>query len=217
MRELPTPPLLVVTDRRQVEGGSLALGSVADAVFASGVRWISLREKDLPCDEQIALAVDLKQRAMAFGAFVSVHGSPEIAQRAGADGVHLPETRNAAEARYFLGERALIGQSAHTIEQVIAADPRNVNYLIVGPAFPTISKPGYGPMLGAEGLRALVQVSRVPIVAIGGIDAETAQIALNTGIAGVAVMGGAMRARSRKAFLYSILQQFPLSENGTNL
>ena len=65
---------------------------------------------------------------------------------------------------------------------------------IAGPAFETASKPGYGPALGSEGLAALAGVSRVPLLAIGGVTGETLAACKVAGIAGVAVMGSVMRA-----------------------
>lgn len=203
--KLPRPPVLVVTDRHQLDGGIAAMGAMADAVFASGIRWISLREKDLSVEEQIALVVDFKRRAIPYGGCVSVHGSPEIAVCAGADGVHLPEGADAAAARALLGEEALIGQSAHSINQVQAADPRYLDYLIVGPAFVTQSKPGYGPALGETGLRAMVKGACLPVIAIGGIDHFSAPICLHAGVTGIAVMGGAMRAQDRQVLLSNLL------------
>jgi thiamine-phosphate pyrophosphorylase len=188
---LPAPPLLVVTDRHQLAG---SMATMAEAVFAGGGRWISLREKDLPADDQVRLARDLRRRAQACGACVTVHGSPEVARQAGARGVHLPEAGDAAAARGMLGEDALIGQSVHTLAQARAADPAHVDYIIAGPAFATASKPGYGPVLGEAGLAAIVAVSRVPVIAIGGIDAVSAPRCRQAGAAGLAVMGGVMRA-----------------------
>lgn len=206
-RKLPSPPVLVVTDRQQVDSGRVGLGIIIDAALSCGVRWISLREKDLSPHEQIKLAIDLKERCRAFGATISIHGSPEIALRAGTDGVHLPENGDAAAARALLGTGALIGQSAHTIGQVAAANPQFVDYLIVGPAFSTPSKPGYGPVLGADGLKSIVQAARVPIIAIGGIDAETVKAISDTGLSGVAMMGAAMRMQTQADILTKTLRQ----------
>ncbi|MFC0218284.1 thiamine-phosphate pyrophosphorylase [Pseudochelatococcus lubricantis] len=204
-RRLPAPSVLIVTDRRQLAGGAGGLGPLADTAFAGGCRWISLREKDLDADAQVELARDLKRRAAAVGGRVTVHGAAEIALRAGVDGVHLPEAANAAAARAVLGEDALIGQSVHTPEQARDADPAHLDYIIAGPAFATASKPGYGPWLGATGLAVIVQAARVPVIAIGGIDANSAPVCLAAGAAGVAVMGGVMRAADPAAEVRALI------------
>jgi thiamine-phosphate pyrophosphorylase len=88
----------------------------------------------------------------------------------------------------------LVGLSVHAGDEVAALDAAPLDYLVAGPAFATESKPGYGPFLGPAGVQALARATRHPVVAIGGIDAGNAPDLLNAGAAGVAVMGGVMRA-----------------------
>ena len=84
---LPDPPLLLVTDRRQARR---PLAEVVGAALAAGCRWVSLREKDLPEDEQVPLARSLLPLVRRHGARLMVHGEATLAKLAGADGVHLP-------------------------------------------------------------------------------------------------------------------------------
>ena len=63
-----------------------------------------------------------------------------------------------------------------------------------GPAFETPSKPGYGPEIGRKGLSEIARASRVPVLAIGGINTARVGEVIAAGCAGVAVMGGVMRA-----------------------
>ena len=188
---LPDPPLLLVTDRRQ------ALGSLADvlaAAFAGGCRWASLREKDLPADEQVLLLQSLLPLARAAGARLTLHGDAVLAQAAGADGVHLGAGGDVAAARALLGPHALVGLSVHAGDDLAALDAGALDYIVAGPAYPTESKPGYGPFLGPEGIAALVRATSVPVIAIGGIDGANARALCEAGAAGIAVMGGVMRA-----------------------
>lgn len=188
---LPAPPILLVTDRNQVQGDLVA--TVA-AALAGGLRWVSVREKDLPEREQAALVQALRPLAHAHGARLTLHGSAVLAQSAGADGVHLPGGSDAAAARAVLGPGALIGQSIHGVGEAAAADVAALDYLVAGPAFETASKPGYGPALGADGLRALRAASPLPLIAIGGIGVAQLALCHAGGASGVAVMGGVMRA-----------------------
>ncbi|WP_276199561.1 thiamine phosphate synthase [Chelatococcus sp. XZ-Ab1] len=96
---LPQPPLLLVTDRRQARGDLVA---VVQAAVAGGCRWVSLREKDLPEDEQVALALRLRD-ALAADVCLTVHGSAEVARQAGLGGVHLAAGGDARRAREMLG------------------------------------------------------------------------------------------------------------------
>ena len=72
--------------------------------------------------------------------------------------------------------------------------PAFVDYALAGPAFETASKPGYGPEIGRKGLAEIARAARVPVLAIGGINAARIGELIAAGAAGVAVMGGVMRA-----------------------
>ncbi|MFG1184248.1 thiamine phosphate synthase [Xanthobacter aminoxidans] len=181
---------------------TLARGDLADVVAAAcagGCRWVSLREKDLPAAAQIALFARLRAVTAPFDARLTLHGPPALAQAAAADGVHLSGGGDAKAARALLGPGALIGLSTHTLAEATAADPAALDYITASPVFLTRSKPGYGPALGLEGLSAFARTSAVPVVALAGIDAETAPACLTAGAKGVAVMGGIMRADDPRA------------------
>jgi len=187
---LPDPPLLLITDRSQVRGD---LVEVAAAACAGGIRWVSLREKDLPQAGQVALLQRLRAVVAPFGVRLTLHGSADLAAAAGADGVHLPGGGDPAEARARLGADALVGISVHGLAEARALAP-GADYITASPVFGTSSKPGYGPALGLEGLRAMVQAAPAPVLALAGIDAGNAGACRGAGAAGIAIMGGLMRA-----------------------
>jgi thiamine-phosphate pyrophosphorylase len=189
--KLPDPPLLVVTDRRQAR---LPLAEVVRAALSAGCRWVSLREKDLSDEDQIALAKSLLPIARRYGGCLTLHGDAALAKACGADGVHLPAGSDPAASRAMLGPDKLIGVSLHTVTEAEAIDPNVIDYAIAGPAFETASKPGYGPEIGRKGLVEIAGAARVPILAIGGLNATRAAEVLAAGPAGIAVMGGIMRA-----------------------
>jgi thiamine-phosphate pyrophosphorylase len=199
---LPQPPLLLVTDRHQAR---LPLAEAVMQALAAGCRWVSLREKDLPHDDQVALAGTLLSLARRHGARLSVHGEAALAKACGADGVHLPAGSDPAASRALLGPDKLIGVSIHTVTEAEAIDPDAVDYAIAGPAFETASKPGYGPEIGRKGLAAIAAAARVPILAIGGINAARAAEVLAAGPAGIAVMGSIMRAPDPGAAMKALL------------
>jgi thiamine-phosphate pyrophosphorylase len=183
--------LLFVTDRRQTRR---PLAEIVAAALAGGCRWISMREKDLPDDEQIPLARRLVPVVHRHGARLMIHGDATLARLAGLDGVHLPSCSDATAARALLGREALIGVSIHTAAEAAAIDPSAADYAIAGPAFETPSKPGYGPEIGRKGLAEIARAARVPVIAIGGINAARIGEVMAAGCSGVAVMGGIMRA-----------------------
>jgi thiamine-phosphate pyrophosphorylase len=188
---LPDPPLLLVTDRRQARR---PLPEVVGLALAAGCRWVSVREKDLPEDEQIALVRTLLPMTRRHSARLTLHGDPTLAKICGADGVHLSAGGDPLTVRALLGPDKLIGVSIHTMTEAEAIDPGAVDYALAGPAFETPSKPGYGPEIGRKGLGEIARASRVPVLAIGGLNAARAAEVLAAGPVGIAVMGGIMRA-----------------------
>src|SRR6516164_1335189 len=94
--KLPDPALLLVTDRHQAR---LPLADIVRAALAAGCRWVSVREKDLSDDDQIALAVTLLPIARRHGARLTLHGHAALAKACGSDGVHLPAGGDPAASR----------------------------------------------------------------------------------------------------------------------
>jgi thiamine-phosphate pyrophosphorylase len=200
--KLPEPPLLLVTDRRQTQW---PLAEIVAHAIAGGCRWVSVREKDLSEADQIALVRTLLPIASRHGACVSLHGEAALAKAAKADGVHLSARSSPIVARELLGADKLIGVSIHTVTEAEAIDPGVVDYAIAGPAFETASKPGYGPEIGRKGLAEIADAARVPILAIGGINATRVAEVLAAGPAGIAVMGGVMRAADPQQEMKALL------------
>ena len=204
---LPVPPLLVISDRRQARR---PLEEIAEAAFAGGCRWFSLREKDLPPAERRALLGALMVLGRRNGATVTVHEDIDAAVAAGADGVHLPSGGSPKAARSRL-PGALIGASAHSAEEASALLRAGADYVTVSPVFLAQSKPGYGPALGLAGLARIVTQASGPVIALGGISAETAPLCLAGGAQGVAVMGEVMRAADPRAAVEAILRAISVS------
>jgi thiamine-phosphate pyrophosphorylase len=188
---LPDPPLLLITDRRQARH---SLREIVAAAVTAGCRWVSVREKDLPDDEQILLARSLLPVAHAHGARLTLHGEATLAKLAEADGVHLSAGADAALARTTIGGEKLLGASIHSVTEAAAIEPALVDYVLAGPAFETASKPGYGPEIGRKGLGEIARAAHVPVLAVGGVNAARVGELIAAGAAGVAVMGGVMRA-----------------------
>jgi thiamine-phosphate pyrophosphorylase len=188
---LPDPPLLLITDRRQA---ARPLAQIVEAALAAGCRWISVREKDLPESEQLALAASLRPLTQRLGARLTLHGVIPFSEPAAAvlDGVHLPDGAHSSLAGAWRSKGKLVGRSIHVAAQASAAS--DVDYFIAGPVHETASKPGYGPALGPEGFRAFARATALPVLAIGGVDARNIGALMQAGAAGVAVMGGVMRS-----------------------
>ena len=198
---LPVPPLLVISDRGQAR---CPLQVVAEAAFAGGCRWFSLREKDLPAAERRALLAALVMLGRRYGASITVHDDIDGAASAGAAGVHLPRGSSPESARARL-PGGLIGASAHSAEEAAALLTAGADYVTVSPIFVTASKPGYGPALGLDGLARVVERASGPVIALGGITAQNAARCRAAGAQGIAVMGEVMRSADPQAATEEIL------------
>src|SRR6266849_7626782 len=128
---LPSPPLLVISDRLQARR---PLEAIAEAAFRGGCRWFSLREKDLPPEERRALLGTLVALGHRFGAIVTAHEDVEAVVSADAGGVHLPSGGNPAAARARLPQ-ALIGASAHSAREASSLLRAGADYVTVSPVF----------------------------------------------------------------------------------
>ncbi|MEU4379651.1 thiamine phosphate synthase [Micromonospora echinofusca] len=178
--------VLLLTDRWQARR---PLAEVVAGAVAGGVRWVVLREKDLPRAERAALAVDLRAILAEAGGTLIVAGPDPL----DGDAVHLPSA-----GPYPPPRLGLVGRSCH--DRVELARLTTEDYATLSPVYPTSTKPGYGPPLRPDGLGALIAVSPVPVLALGGVQSPgqvTACVA--TGAVGVAVLGAVMRADDPEA------------------
>ncbi len=193
--DLPDPPLLVISDRSQALRPLL---DIAEAAFAGGCRWFSLREKDLPPAERAELLAALVRLGHRFGATVMAHEDVAAVAATGAGGVHLPAGGDPRAARLRL-PGALVGASAHSGPEAASLLRAGADYVTASPVFMTASKPGYGPALGLVGLAAIIAEAAGPVMALGGIAPDKVALCRAAGARGVAVMGEAMRAADPRA------------------
>jgi thiamine-phosphate pyrophosphorylase len=162
-----------------------------------GARFIQLREKHLPPREfyeatEAALAV-----ARERGVRLIVNDRADIALALGADGLHLgQDDLDPAAARRLLGERFIIGYSTHTVAQAIDAARLPLDYIALGPIFPTRTKENPAPTVGLEALRRVRDAidPSVALVAIGGITRDNARAALDAGADSVALISALLDA-----------------------
>jgi len=198
---LPSPPLLVISDRLQARRPLL---EIAEAAFRGGCRWFSLREKDLPAAERCDLLRALVLLGHSFGATVTAHEDIEAVVATEAGGVHLPGGGDPAAARRRL-PWGLIGVSAHAPDEAAAQLAAGADYVTLSPIFLSASKPGYGPAVGLDALAVAAHLSPGPVIALGGIDATNAASCITAGARGIAVMGEVMRAADPEATVRGLI------------
>jgi thiamine-phosphate pyrophosphorylase len=118
-----------------------------------------------------------------------VNDRPDIALLADAGGVHVgQEDLGVEEARAICGRDRWVGVSTHSLEQLAAADLTSADYIAIGPIFPTATKKNPDPVVGTELLRKARQMTRKPLVAIGGITLERAAEVYRAGADSLAVI-----------------------------
>jgi thiamine-phosphate pyrophosphorylase len=146
-------------------------------------------------------------REAAGGMKLILNDRAALAARIGWDGVHVgQEDLPAREARKLVGPAAWVGLSTHNETQLRAANLEPVNYIAIGPVFATPSKANPDPVIGLEGVRRARALTARPLVAIGGITAETAAAVIEAGADAVAViaaifMPGLSAGQSARDFL----------------
>lgn len=193
MTKIPLRPFIYpITDRQLA--GSIPINQLVADLCRGGARLIQLREKDLTTRELYEVATGAVSAAHASGALLLVNDRPDIAIDSKADGVHLgDEDLEPAVARKVLGSEAIIGVSCHSLDDVESAEQQPVDYIAVGPVFPTDTKQLRYEVVGTELVRQARNLTALPLVAIGGINASNANDVIAAGADGLAVISALMR------------------------
>jgi thiamine-phosphate pyrophosphorylase len=179
------PALYSILDPNLITGPSLPL---AAALADAGVQLIQLRDKSGSaariCAESRALVAALSSR----GVRLIVNDRPDVAAMAGAGGVHVgQEDLPVEDARRICGSSCWVGVSTHNLDQLQEADRSSADYIAVGPVFATNTKENPDPVVGIDFLRKARQLTRKPLVAIGGITIDSAAEVYLAGADAVAV------------------------------
>lgn len=186
LKALQLPPVYAVT---HAGGGDAApfLGRLERAL-AAGVRLIQVREPALEPAALQRFAAEVLARCRAHGATVLVNAAPEVAERLGADGVHL----NAARLMQLERRPQLswVAASCHDRGELERAAALGLDFAVLGPVQATPSHPA-AATLGWERFRELTSDCPLPVYAIGGMRPELLDEAWSHGAHGVALMRAA--------------------------
>lgn len=198
--------LYAVTDRSWLKPGE-TLAEVVETLLKAGVTCVQLREKTAEDALILQEAQELNALCHRYGVPFLVNDRPDLAKAVGAEGVHVgQEDTGLVEARKLLGANALLGGSAHTVEEALAAQAAGADYLGCGAVFGSGTKRNVNQM-SLETLTAICRAVDIPVVAIGGVSLDNLQLLAGTGIAGVAVISGLFAAENKTAAAQSFLQQ----------
>jgi len=197
---MPTLPhdrlrLLAITDRNVIGMGSLA--AAAREALAGGLPALMLREKDLPEEDLLPIAHELREETRRTGALLIINRRLGLVRSVGADGIHLgADGPGIEEVRESLGPDAIIGYSAHSVEEALKAFDSGSDYVLLSPIYPTPGKAGIMDAIGLRPLRELTRKAPGPVLALGGIGPGHLPEIAGAGASGVAVIRAVFGARS---------------------
>lgn len=167
--------------------------------IAGGVTIVQLRRPGLKDAELTDFAEALKTVLDPLGIPLIVNDNPELAARIGAAGVHVGQNDIAPKlAREIVGPNRIVGLSITAREHVAQIPDGIVDYIGVGPVWPTTSKSDAAPPLGPNGLKEIAELTALPAVAIGGITIENAHLLAGCSIEGICVVSALSRAEDPK-------------------
>ncbi len=165
----------------------------AKLMYENGINWVQIRMKNASKEEFIAEAEKAMAFAREFDGILLINDHVDICKQVGAHGVHVGLSDMAiAEARSVLGEDAIIGGTANTIEDIEWHLKNGADYVGLGPFRFTSTKKNLSPIIGLDGYKKLVEEMKdrninIPVVAVGGITMDDIADIQATGLYGVAI------------------------------
>jgi thiamine-phosphate pyrophosphorylase len=165
-----------------------AMFAAAEQLTAGGATLLQYRNKQGRTREILDHARDLK-RLVGSRVRLILNDRADLALAAGFDGLHVGQDDLSPEAaRSIIGPSLWLGVSTHNPEQITEADKTDADYLAIGPVFATTSKANPDPVVGLDGVRRARELTRKPLVAIGGITRNNARSVIEAGADSVAVI-----------------------------
>lgn len=178
--------LYAVTDSTWLNGRTLA--ECVEEAVRGGATFVQLREKNISDREMAELGRKIKAVTDRYGVPFVINDSVDAAIACGADGVHVGQSDTAAaEARARLGEDKIVGVSAHTVEEALAAQAGGADYIGVGAMFLTDTKADVSVVTPGL-LKEICSAVDIPVVIIGGLKKDNIPVFKGCGADGAAVV-----------------------------
>lgn len=185
----------LVTDNNALNGRDFF--EVVEQALKGGVTIVQLREKTMETADFLKKANKLKQLTQKYNVPLIINDRMDIAFDCKADGLHVGQRDIAVRDGRRIMRRdysKILGVTANTVALAQEAEKMGADYLGVGAVFGTTTKADAKP-LTIQALKEIVENVSIPVVAIGGINVENAQLLKGIGLAGVAVSSGIMGAK----------------------
>ena len=201
--------LYFVTDRGLC--GKKPLEEVVIQAVKGGAAYVQLREKNVSTRFFVEEAKRIKKLLEQYKVPLIINDRVDIALACGAEGVHIGQEDMPYEiVRKLMGQKAIIGLSVETWEDVEASQKLDVNYIGVSPVFSTPTKTDTKDAWGLEGLAKIKAFSRHPLVAIGGINESNVREVVKAGADCVAVVSAICASPHPGAAAYRINEMIDL-------
>ncbi|TDJ87717.1 thiamine phosphate synthase [Campylobacter volucris] len=180
--------------------------NIIKEALKAGVNIVQLREKELNTLEFYNLALKVKRLCDEFKVPFLINDRIDIALAVDASGVHIGQKDLPLKiTRQILGDEKLIGLTINHKSELV--NLQKADYIGVGAVFPTPSKKEC-MVLGIDGLKEIVNLSPLPVVAIGGIDHANISLLKGIAIDGVAVIRAIMDAKDPSKSVFNLKQAF---------
>ncbi|WP_326514755.1 thiamine phosphate synthase [Clostridium intestinale] len=178
--------MYLVTDRDVLKGRDLC--EAIEASIKGGVTLVQLREKDISSLDFYNLAVAVKKITDKHNVPLIINDRIDIALAVDAAGVHVGQSDIPTKvARKIIGEEKILGISAATLEEAKLAEAEGADYLGIGAVFPTDTKKD-ARSVSIDLLEEIKKSLTVPVVGIGGINENNAELLKESKIDGIAVV-----------------------------
>ena len=176
-----------------------AMFAAAEELVAAGCTLLQYRNKSGNARQMLEEAHELKA-LVGPSVKLIMNDRADLCLAAGFDGLHVGQDDLSPEsARRIIGPSRWLGVSTHNPEQLAEADRTSADYLAIGPVFATSSKANPDPVVGLEGVRRARELTRKPLVAIGGITRANARSVIDAGADSVAVISDLLREPGKSA------------------
>lgn len=195
----------LVTDRDLARGRTTL--EIVAAAIRGGVSCIQLREKTCSTGEFIDEALAIRSLLARHEIPLIINDRVDVALAVKADGIHLGQKdMPCSMARQLIPESMIVGISVESLDDAIAAQKDGADYLGVSPIYPTPTKTDTAQALGLEGLRSIRSEVDLPLVGIGGLNADNAAAVIYNGADGVAVVSAIVAADDPEAATRDLIE-----------
>lgn len=189
-------------------GSPAAMVETARIAAEHGVSVVQLRAPNWKKRQWLETASELKMALDPLGVPLIINDHIDIALAVDADGVHVGQDDLPADVvRKLIGPQKWLGLSVSTPAELASVPPGVVDYLGVGPVYPTGTKTDAAPATGLQVFAGIVAASSLPVVAIGGIQQGNCQPLLQAGAHGVAVVSAICGRENTDLATRSLLEQ----------